>query len=284
MKQKILLGAHTSAAGGIHNALYSGKDIGATTIQFFTANQRQWRGKLFTQETIDLWKQALDETGIESIMSHDSYLINLGSPNKEVLQKSKKAFREEITRCQQLDLTYLNFHPGSALTESVEQCLETIVKSMSDCKDLLSKKGNLRLLFEATAGQGSCVGCTFEQLAYLIEHTKQLLPVGVCIDTCHIFAAGYDIRTKNALAHILDEFDRIVGLKHLYALHLNDSVKDLGSRVDRHANIGKGKLGIECFKSIMEEPRLARLPKYLETPGGMETWKHEIPLLRSFTE
>ncbi len=282
MKDKILLGAHTSAAGGVKNALYEGKEIGATTIQLFTTNQKQWKGKTLTEEDIDAWNKALDETGIESVMSHDSYLINLGAPDPDVLHKSRTAFREEIKRCMQLGFSFLNFHPGSALQAGVETCLKKIVESLLHVKDLFTGKEKLRLLIEATAGQGSCVGHTFEQLGFLVEHVKHDLPIGVCIDTCHIFAAGYDIRTKEGFHKTLHEFDTKVGLQHLYALHLNDSQKVLGSRVDRHQDIGKGEIGIEVFKAIMQEPRLASLPKYLETPGGKEVWKKEIALLRSF--
>lgn len=282
MLKELLIGAHTSAAGGVHNALYEGKEIGATTIQLFTSNQRQWHSRSLSQEAIDLWKKALEETGLKSIMSHDSYLINLGAPDAEVLAKSRNAFREELIRSLQLDLRFVNFHPGAALKEGVTPCLDRIVDSLRGVKDLFTGKQHLTLLLEATAGQGSTVGASFEELAYIIERVKDDVPIGVCIDTCHIFAAGYDIRTKKALEHTLDEFDRIVGIRYLQALHLNDSLKDLGSRVDRHADLGKGMIGIDCFKAIMQDPRLKELPKYLETPGGPDTWKKEIALLKSF--
>lgn len=280
----LLLGAHTSAAGGVHNALYEGREIGATTIQLFTANQRQWNSRSLSQESIDLWNKALDETGLKSIMSHDSYLINLGAPDPENLAKSRHAFREELIRSLQLGLAFVNFHPGAALKEGVKLCLDRIVESLLEVKDLFTGKEKLKLLLETTAGQGSCVGASFDELAYIIERVKSEIPIGVCIDTCHIFAAGYDIRTKASLDATLDEFDRIVGLKYLNAMHLNDSVKDLGSRVDRHADLGKGMIGIECFKAIMQDSRLRHIPKYLETPGMAPVWKQEIALLRSFAE
>lgn len=282
MKHELLIGAHTSAAGGVENALYEGQSIGATTIQLFTANQRQWHSKTLAQENIELWKKAIAETGIKKVMSHDSYLINLGAPDSEILTKSRHAFRQEIIRCLQLEISFMNFHPGSALKGGLEPCLDRIVESMLEVQDLFTGKNELRLLIEATAGQGSTVGARFEELAYIVERTKKAIPVGVCIDTCHIFVAGYDIRTPQALKNTLDEFDRIVGIEHLYALHMNDSLKPLGSRVDRHADLGKGQIGIEAFKAIMREPRLKSLPKYLETPGGLEVWKEEIKLLRSF--
>ncbi len=281
---ELLLGAHTSAAGGVQNALYEGKEIGATTIQLFTSNQRQWHSRSLSQETIDLWHKALEETGLKKIMSHDSYLINLGAPDPENLVKSRRAFREEIIRALQLDLAFVNFHPGAALQEGVQLCLDRIVESLLEVKDLFSGKKHLRLLLETTAGQGSVVGARFDEIAYVIERVEREVPVGVCIDTCHIFAAGYDIRTKAALKHTLDEFDRIIGIKHLHAMHLNDSMHDLGSRKDRHADLGKGKIGIECFEAIMQEPRLTALSKYLETPGMDEVWKKEIALLRSFAK
>jgi deoxyribonuclease IV len=276
---ELLIGAHTSAAGGAFNALLEGQQIGATTIQLFTANQKRWNSKPIEKEAIDKWNHALKETGIKQVMSHDSYLINLGSPNPESLQKSIAAFRQEIERCQQLNLTYLNFHPGAALENDPQQCLDLIVNSLLQIKDLV-QEGHLRLLLEATAGQGSSVGYSFEQLAYIAERVHQALPIGICIDTCHIFAAGYDLRTAEACDQTLKTFDQVVGLKHLYAFHLNDSLKKLGSRVDRHAPIGEGLIGLECFRFLMTDSRTRHLPKYLETPGGPPAWEKEIKLLR----
>ena len=281
-QEEILLGAHTSAAGGAHNAIYEGKAIGATTVQLFTANQRQWKARSLAQDEVDLFRQALEETGLKSIMSHDSYLINLGAPDPEVLMKSRAAFREEIIRCLQLGISYMNFHPGAALQEPREVCLKRIVESLLEMKDLFTGKEPLKLVVEATAGQGSVYGWKFEELAAIVERTENDLPMGVCIDTCHIFAAGYDIRTKESLDKTLHEFDKIVGLENLMAMHLNDSQKPIGSRVDRHAELGKGDIGIEAFKAIMQHPQLKHLPKYLETPGGPELWEKELRLLRSF--
>ena len=226
----LLIGAHTSAAGGAYNALIEGQRIGATTIQLFTANQKRWEGKLIDQDAIEKWQKAIDETGLKQIMSHDSYLINLGSPNPEMLAKSQKAFREEVLRCKQLGVTFLNFHPGAALDSDVQECLDRIVESLLTVEDLVAE-GTIRLLLETTAGQGSSVGNRFEHLAYIIEKLHKRIPIGVCIDTCHIFVAGYDLRTAAACDATLQEFDSVVGLKHLYAFHLNDSVKGLASRV-----------------------------------------------------
>lgn len=278
-KKRFLIGAHTSTSGGIEKALLEGEQIGATTIQMFTSNQRQWKGRPFTDEMLEKWKKALEQTDIKEIMSHASYLINLGSPNPENLEKSRNTFQEEIHRCLQLGVSYLNFHPGAALESTREACLEKIVSSLKEMEPLLTN-GKLRLLLEATAGQGSSVGDRFEDLGYIVSRLEKTIPIGVCIDTCHIFAAGYDIRTEETWNKTLEEFDRIVGLKHLYAFHLNDSMKPYASHRDRHADLGKGEIGLECFKFLMTDPRVKELPKYLETPNGPEQWTKEIRLLR----
>lgn len=277
--RELLIGAHTSAAGGAYRALLEGKSIGATTVQLFTANQKRWDSKPLDEAAVEQWKIALAETNLKEIMSHDSYLINLGTSNSENLQKSLKAFRDEIVRCNQLDITYLNFHPGAALKDDPQGCMDCIVNSILSMEDEVAK-GKTRLLLEATAGQGSAIGSRFEQLAYIMHKVEKRVPIGVCIDTCHIFVAGYDIRTAEAWDATLKEFDRIVGLKHLYAFHINDSVKDIGSRVDRHAPLGEGKIGMECFRFLMQDPRTRFLPKYLETPGGPSLWEKEIGVLR----
>ena len=282
-KQKLWIGAHTSAAGGAPNALLEGKAIGATAIQLFTSNQKQWTGRQISPEEIALWEKTLAETGIEQVMSHDSYLINLGSPDPEMLRKSPKAFLDELDRCHQLKIPYLNFHPGAATSGTEEQCLETIVESLLKMESAIHQ-GKTRILLEATAGQGSSVGHRFEHLAFILRGLHHKIPIGVCIDTCHIFAAGYDIRTPEEWEKTLQEFDRIVGLKHLYAFHVNDSMKELGSRVDRHACIGQGKIGEESFRFLMTSPLTRHLPKYLETPDGPDCWKKEIALLRNFAQ
>lgn len=282
-EQPIFIGAHTSAAGGVHNALLEGQKIGATTIQLFTSNQKQWKGRLITDEMISLWQEALKESGLQKIMSHDSYLINLGSPKEEVLVKSRKAFREELHRCHQLKIDYLNFHPGAALKEDVNLCLDRIVDSLLELEEFAAES-DTRLLLETTAGQGSTVGWKFEELHYIIDRTKAKIPIGVCLDTCHIFAAGYDLCTEEACDTTFKEFDRIIGLEHLYAFHLNDSLKECGSRVDRHRPLGEGCIGIDCFRFLMNDPRTRHLPKYLETPGGPPLWVDEIALLRSMRE
>jgi deoxyribonuclease-4 len=280
---KLWIGAHTSAAGGAPNALYEGKEIGATTIQFFTSNQKQWSGRTISKEEVAEWKRALEETGIERVMSHDSYLINLGSPDPLLLEKSRQAFQHEIERCHLLDVCYLNFHPGAATSGSVEQCLDTIVESLLLMEPVL-QSGSTRLLLETTAGQGTSVGHQFEQIEYILKKVHRKIPIGVCVDTCHIFVAGYDIRTQETLEKTLQTFDQTIGLEHLYAFHCNDSVKELGSRVDRHAPLGQGKIGLDCFRLLMQHPQTRSLPKYLETPDGAALWKEEIALLKAFAK
>jgi len=277
----LLIGAHTSAAGGVHKALLEGKKIGATTIQLFTSNQKRWRGKPISEEEVHHWEKMIEETGMRKVMSHDSYLINLGSPDSELLHKSLRAFQEELERCQILHLSFLNFHPGAFTSCTPELCLETIVESLLSIEEVAAKD-TTRLLLENTAGQGSSIGFQFEHLGYIIERVEKRIPIGVCLDTCHLFAAGYDIRTQEAWDFMLQEFDRKVGLRHLFALHVNDSVKEWKSRVDRHASLGEGKIGIDAFQIMMRHPLLREIPKYLETPGGPSIWEKEIAMLREF--
>lgn len=278
---QLLIGAHTSAAGGPHHALLEGKSIGATTIQLFTANQRQWKSRPLTEEMIALFRKTQQETGLKKIMSHGSYLMNLASPLEDGYKKSCITFSEEIRRCNDLEISFLNIHPGAALEGPQEAGLERIVQSILAAEDLLTE-GDLRLLLETTAGQGSGIGSRFEELAYIIERTKDTVPIGVCIDTCHIFSAGYDIRTPEDWKKTLEKFDQIIGLDFLYAFHLNDSLKELGSKRDRHAPLGEGKIGMDSFKFLMTSELTQDIPKYLETPGGCPLWDKEIWMLREF--
>lgn len=282
-QEDLLIGAHTSAAGGVHKALYEGKSIGATAIQLFTANQKRWKSKALTPEAIALWKKAKEETGINMVMSHDSYLINLGSPDPENLRKSRDCFRSEIERCLALEVNFLNFHPGASVGCDGGDCLNRICESLLEYEELL-KNHSLRLLLENTAGQGTSIGYEFDQLEYIIDKVKAKIPIGVCLDTCHLFAAGYDIRNAEAWDKTLNEFDRVVGLEHLYAFHVNDSAKALGSRVDRHHTLGNGLIGIDCFKYLMRNPKTRRIPKFLETPEGLPVWRKEILMLREFAK
>jgi deoxyribonuclease-4 len=281
--EQLLVGAHTSTAGGLHNALLEGQKIGATTVQIFTSNQRQWKGRILTNDIIENWQRTLKETGLKQIMSHDSYLINLGTSNLEALEKSRQAFSEELQRCQQLDIPYLNFHPGAAVGSPVEDCLDRIVDSLLILEPQM-QNGQTVLLLECTAGQGTAVGYRFEHLGYILQGVKGKIPAGVCIDTCHAFVAGYDIRTTEGWESTLAEFDKEVGLSYLKAFHINDSLKDLGSRVDRHAELGQGKIGWDAFKFLVTDKRTRHLPMYLETPGGLPCWEKEIAQLKEFAK
>ena len=278
----LLIGAHTSTQGGLHQALEQGKALGATTIQLFTSNQRQWNGRTLSKAEIELWHRTLATTSIHKVMSHGSYLINLGSNKPDLLAKSRQAFVQEIQRCLDLKISFLNFHPGAATGDHEMACLDRVIESLSKLEPLFQSNTTLRLLIETTAGQGSTIGYSFEQLSYIIERVKHLVPIGVCIDTCHIFSAGYDIRTAEAWEDTLAKFETTIGLTHLYALHVNDSLCSLGSKKDRQANLGDGAIGIPCFEAMMQQPKLRWLPKYLETPNGEVMWKKEIEWLRSF--
>ncbi len=277
------VGAHVSASGGVFNAPKNAEAIGAKAFALFTKNQRQWKAKPYEQETIDKFKERLEVLGIlpKHILPHDSYLINLGHPEEEKRQKSLEAFIDEVTRCEQLGLDRLNFHPGSHLKKiSEEECLDRIAESMNET---LQKTQGVSLVIENTAGQGSNLGYKFEHLAYLIDKSIDQSRVGVCIDTCHMFTAGYDIRTKEAYEQTWQSFDEIVGFEYLKGMHINDSKPDLGSRVDRHHSLGKGKIGLDAFRFIMNDPRMDDIPLILETID--ETiWAEEIRLLYSFME
>lgn len=277
------VGAHTSASGGVFNAIKNAQDIGAQAFALFTKNQRQWKAKALDTMTIDTFKSMLGESGISPshVLPHDSYLINLGHPEMEKRQKSYDAFVDEVERCMQLGLDRLNFHPGSHLKKiSEEECLDAIAENMNRALDVTE---GVSLVLENTAGQGSNLGWKFEHLAHIIDKVEDKSRVGVCIDTCHMFTAGYDIRTKEAYDVTMAEFENIVGFKYLMGMHLNDSKPDLGSHVDRHQSIGKGKIGLEAFRYIMNDPRMDDIPLILETID--ETiWAEEIRLLYSLEE
>lgn len=281
MSSNKFVGAHTSASGGVYNAVTNAQAIGAKAFAFFTKNQRQWVAKEFDTETIDKFKRALDESGIlpRHILPHDSYLINLGHPDTDAREKSMDAFLDEVKRCELLGLDRLNFHPGSHLKKMGEdECLDKIAEAMNIT---LGKTSGVSLVLENTAGQGSNLGWKFEHLAYIIDKVEDKSRVGVCIDTCHMFTAGYDIRTKEAYDKTWSEFERVVGFKYLMGMHINDSKKELGSHVDRHDSIGKGFIGVDAFKYIMNDERMDDIPLILETIDS-SIWKEEIELLYSF--
>lgn len=278
MKQ---IGAHVSASGGVENAPLNAAKIGATAFAVFTKNQRQWVAKPLTTESIDAFKKNCEDHGLalEHVLPHDSYLINLGHPEAEKLEKSRDAFLDELQRCEQLGLKLLNFHPGSHLKQvSESECLATIAESINLA---LAKTKGVTAVIENTAGQGSNLGFRFEHLAEIIDGVEDKSRVGVCIDTCHSFAAGYDLRTAESCEAVFTEFENVVGFKYLRGMHLNDSKKGLGSRVDRHHSLGKGELGLEVFRYIMNDARFDNIPMALETID--ETiWAEELELLRSF--
>lgn len=277
------VGAHVSASGGVFNAPLNAMAIGAKAFALFTKNQKQWAAKPLDNETIALFKANLAKSGIlpKHILPHDSYLINLGHPEEDKRQKSLEAFIDEVQRCSQLGLDRLNFHPGSHLKQiSEEECIDRIAMSMNEA---IRVTEGVTLVIENTAGQGSNLGWRFEHLSAIIERIEDKSRVGVCIDTCHMFTAGYDIRTREAYDATWAEFDTIVGFKYLKGMHINDSKPDLGSHVDRHDSLGKGKIGLDAFGFIMNDPRMDDIPLVLETID--ETiWAQEIELLYSLQE
>ena len=277
------IGAHVSAAGGVENAPANAHGIGATGFALFTKNQRQWVAAPLTAAQIDAFRKACDKYGYTpaQILPHDSYLINLGHPEREALEKSRAAFLDEMQRCEALGLDRLNFHPGSHLQKiSPERSLDLIAESINIALD---KTRGVTAVIENTAGQGSNLGFAFEHLAYLIERAEDKSRVGVCIDTCHAFAAGYDLRTAEACDKTFAELERVVGFGYLKGMHLNDAMKILGSHVDRHTPLGEGMIGMECFRYIMQDARFDGIPLILETPDE-QRWPEEIALLKSLAE
>lgn len=272
------VGAHVSASGGVFNAPINATKIGAKAFALFTKNQRQWEAKPLSEEDITRFKYELDKAEIlpKHVLAHDSYLINLGHPEHEAREKSLQAFIDEVKRCESLGLDKLNFHPGSHLKiMSEEQCLENIKVCMNEA---LRQTKSVTLVVENTAGQGSNLGYKMEHLGYLMQESIDKERVGVCIDTCHLFTSGYDIRDAQSYKQTMEKFDTIVGFKYLRGMHLNDSKPDLGKRVDRHESIGRGKLGIEPFGLIMNDKRLDDIPLILETIDEA-LWAEEIKLL-----
>lgn len=273
------IGAHVSAAGGVENAPERAKEIGATGFALFTKNQRQWEAKPLTEENIRLFKERCEEYGfaMDRILPHDSYLINLGHPEKSKLEKSRNAFLDELQRCEQLGIQMINFHPGSHLKKiSVDECLKRNSESINWALD---QTEFVKAVIECTAGQGTNLGFKFEHLAQIIEGVDQKDRVGVCIDTAHAFAAGYDISTEEGFTETFEQFEKIVGFDKLMAMHLNDSKKELGTQVDRHDSLGDGHIGWTPFEMIMKDNRFDGIPFILETPNP-ERWPIEIQQLK----
>ncbi len=282
MAKRLLIGAHMSISGGVFNSFVLGQELGCTTIQIFTKNNNQWKAKEILPEQVKRFFENQKTSQISPVVGHNGYLINLASPKEDVYSLSLESMLVELQRAEMLGLPYLVMHPGSHLGSGEEEGIRKIVRSI----DWLHEKTEgykVKICLETTAGQGSAIGHRFEQLAGIIKQTKENKRLGVCYDTCHGFAAGYDIRTKKAYEATFMEFDRVIGLSRLKVIHLNDSLKDLGSRVDRHQHIGQGKIGLEGFRLLMTDKRWEKVPKILETPkeGGTEKDKENLSLLRS---
>ncbi len=273
-------GAHVSASGGVENAVSNAQSIGATAFALFTKNQRQWVAPALTPQQIDTFRKAMERAGYgaHQVLPHDSYLINLGHPDEDGLKKSRESFFEEMRRCELLGLDRLNFHPGSHLKRIDEEgSLRRIAESINMA---LERTNGVTAVLENTAGQGSNLGFKFEHLAYIIDRIEDKSRVGVCLDTCHSFAAGYDLRTREACDATFAEFERVVGFKYLRGMHLNDAMRPLGSRIDRHSPLGEGEIGWECFRYIASDPRFDNIPLVLETPDESR-WAEEIAQLKS---
>ena len=273
-------GAHVSASGGVENAVRNAQEIGATAFALFTKNQRQWLAPALTESQIATFRNAMEQAGFSAahVLPHDSYLINLGHPDEDGLEKSRESFFEEMHRCELLGLDRLNFHPGSHLKRiDDEGSLKRIAESINMA---LERSQSVTAVLENTAGQGSNLGYKFEHLAYIIDRVEDKSRVGVCLDTCHTFAAGYDLRTKEACDKTFAEFDSIIGFGYLRGMHLNDAMRPLGSRIDRHSPLGEGEIGWECFRYIASDPRFENIPLILETPDESR-WAEEIATLKN---
>jgi deoxyribonuclease-4 len=282
----LLLGAHFSIAKGFDQAIYEAQRYGCTALQVFTKNASTWKERRLSPVEIDLFKAAKLASGISHIAAHTSYLINIASPEKKKYIKSTTALEQELLRASALGIAHVVLHPGAHMNSGRSEGIIRIVKAINSLYDQLPEV-ETRLLLETTAGQGSSLGYAFEQLAEIIEKVHRKGRIGVCLDTSHIFAAGYDIRDKRSYRETITEFDQTIGLQKLALLHLNDSKKELGSRVDRHEHIGRGLIGPDAFKSIMNDERLQHIPKIIETPKkaeGIDWDRKNLDLLRSFCQ
>ena len=275
-------GAHMSISGGVGKSFARGASIGVEAMQIFAKNERQWQAKPYADADVAFYKTEAERTGIGPVIVHDSYLINLASPDDALWQKSMAAFADELERCAALGIPYLVTHPGAHVGSGEDAGIARQVEAMNRLFEQ-GVGGDVMVLLETTAGQGTVLGWRFDQLARMIEGVRLNERIGICIDTCHILAAGYDIRTPEAYAATMQDFDRTVGLDRVRALHLNDSQKDLGSRVDRHTHIGEGAVGLEAFRLLVNDPRLQHLPMVIETPKGddMAEDVQNLTLLRS---
>ena len=279
------LGAHESIGGGLHKAFDRAQSVGCETLQIFVKSNRSWAVKPLTEEDIERFKAKAEETDIQPVVGHTSYLLNLGTPNDTLWKRSRDTLIIELERCEALGVPYLVLHPGSHVGTGEEAGLARVAQALGEVH-AATPGFRAQILLEATAGQGTNLGYRFEHLGWLLEHTPTGERLGVCLDTCHVFAAGYELRTPEGYAAMMETFDRIVGLERLLALHLNDSKGDLGNRKDRHEHIGKGHIGLEGFRHVLNDSRLANLPGLLETPKSddLHEDRENLVVLRSLVE
>jgi deoxyribonuclease-4 len=274
-----LIGAHVPVTGGLPLAPGRGREIGATAIQVFTSNQMQWRAREIPDAEARAFRDAVRTSGVGAVLAHGSYLVNLAATNPVFLTQSRGALAAEVDRCHRLGIRHVIVHPGAHMGAGESAGLRAVTDSLNDVLDR-TRGRDVSVLLEATAGQGSCLGHRFEHLAAMMEGVAQRRRVGVCLDTCHLHAAGYDLTTPRGYERTIEELDRVVGLSRVQAIHLNDSKRERGGRVDRHARAGEGLLGLRALRRFVTDPRLARLPMVVENPGPMPEWKAEIALLR----
>lgn len=280
---RYLLGAHVSAAGRPSAAVENAASIGATAFALFVKNQRRWQSPDLKEEDVRDFKEACTRLNFppEAILPHGSYLVNLGCPDEDLRKKSFDGFVDELRRCNELGLKYLNIHPGSSRGEvAVDECCSTIAQSINAAHKVVP---NVTVVLENTAGGGSTIGRTFEELRMIIDSIEDQDRIAVCLDTCHLFASGYDLRTKESFSRVMDTFEKQIGLKYLRGMHLNDSKTPFDSKKDRHEFLGKGSIGLDCFRFIMNDSRFLNIPLILETPGENDVWRDEIKLLHSFS-
>jgi len=281
----LILGAHESIAGGLYKAFDRAESVGCEAVQIFVKPNRAWAVKPLTDEDIARFKARADESGIRPVVGHASYLLNLGTPDEELWTKSRDTLIVELERCEALGVPYLVLHPGSHVGAGEQAGLERVAHALGEVHTA-TQGFRVQILLETTAGQGTSLGHSFEHLAWLMAHTLESERLGVCLDTCHVFAAGYELRTPEGYAATVEAFDQIVGLEWLRAIHLNDCKGDLGSRKDRHEHIGRGRIGLEGFRHVLNDPRLAELPGLLETPKGddLQEDRENLAVLRSLYE
>ncbi len=276
-----LLGAHVSVAGGFDQAVQRGEDLGCQAIQIFSKNQKQWTAPPLSDQVADAFRLAFDTSSIQSVVIHDSYLINLASPDPDRLKKSRQAFLDEMQRADKLGVSNLVFHPGSHMKTSKAAGVKRIIDSLNWALDQ-QPEGDVTLLIETTAGQGDHLGFSFEQVAEMISQVEDKDRIGVCFDTAHVFAAGYDMRSEKSYTETMTVLHQVIGLDRIKVIHLNDSKSDLGSRVDRHANIGQGLLGETPFRLLVNDSRFQDVPMILETPDDGEGYRKTLTLLQSY--